>query len=383
MAVLAQYTPPPDSQYGRSANLAFSGINEGLSLMERKQAMSLRQQQADQQKAEFIAKLPLIQAQTTLSQVNAAAAVKNATDITQWESEAAAQSVAANKEFIDAIQYNVANEEGYSAGAVEDTPEGAATQAEQSKYDRQVTLDTRAQKLANLAVKYSYMKNLPQYAGFIDRVNKEAAQAHEASFLNLKLEEMQQRAKDSASAGIVKEQIKAGAKATSADTYTASRERIAQINNDTKLTMQDKAARIAQEKTGATLADLQSRAAEADQAAAEASASGDEDAAAIHRQVASSYRDEVQKQTTFAGQAPRDVPKTSPKLAIGPAGKEAISAEQQAFRDVQAAPVVAPTKVDEKATEVSIGGKTYPIYKDKNGRRAYLVDGHYVPIDTQ
>ncbi len=46
-------------------------------------------------------------------------------------------------------------------------------------------------------------------------------------------------------------------------------------------------------------------------------------------------------------------------------------------------PVVAPTKVSKKDTSVKIGGKDYPIFVDKNGNRAYKIDGHYVPIQAE
>lgn len=44
--------------------------------------------------------------------------------------------------------------------------------------------------------------------------------------------------------------------------------------------------------------------------------------------------------------------------------------------------VVAPTRVAPDAASVNIGGKEYPIFKDKNGNRAYKIDGHFVPIET-
>jgi hypothetical protein len=174
----------------------------------------------------------------------------------------------------------------------------------------------------------------------------------------------------------------------------ASNERIAQIRADNSLSVVEQKGKLAAEKTGATLQDLNSKAAEADQAAADASAAGDEQAASVHRQVAASYRDAVQRATTFAGatpsspkdksQDPRPSPKPSANVfpEITPVNLSGGNPSPSSTESVKPT-AVAPTVVDPKATKVSIGGKDYPIFVDKNGNRAYKVDGHFVPIQSQ
>lgn len=46
---------------------------------------------------------------------------------------------------------------------------------------------------------------------------------------------------------------------------------------------------------------------------------------------------------------------------------------------------VAPTKIDPNAASVIIGGKTYKVYRNKSDpkQRAYMVDGHFVPLQTE
>ncbi len=398
MAVLAEYHSG-NEDYARSANAAFSGFDEGQSMMARAQAMRLRDAQEERQQQEFVAKLPLIRATALQATVNAKSAVDNAVTHTNLETKAAAESVNAVKEFNDAIQYNAE----YDVGASDGTPEGDAAQAEAGKYATQKTYEDRIAKLSALKAKYAYMANLKNegYQAFYQSIDKALAQNNENLHVNLKIEELQAAAQARADAtryaadqGVVKEGIKAGAKQTSAEIYTGSRERIAAINNDTKLTMQEKAAKIATEKQGSTIADLQGRAADADQAAADASAAGDEQTAAAHRAVASSYRDAVQKSSTFAGQSPQAVPgkspaprphakptesQPSPEIKVSIPGADAASTDQGATET----PAVAPTKVPKDAKTIDVGGKTYPIWVDKNGKRAYKVDGHFVPVDTE
>lgn len=324
MAVLAEYTPP--GKPGFAVDSAIQGYDAALSFSERKQQMALQQQRADQQRMEFIAKLPLIQAEATLKTVNAKAAVDNATEMTQLESRAALESVGANKEFLDALQYNVATDPNYSGGATENTPEGAAASVEQDKQDTRTTLQVRSQKLASLAAKYSYMSLIPQYKGFVQTLNKEASNAHTAAAADLKLEELMNTARmhteattTAASTRLEGTKYTADTKATTAGIYTGSRERIAAINADNRLSVEDKRGKIAAEKQASSIEALQNNASQADQAAADASAAGDEQSAAAHRAVASSYRDAVQKATTFAGTAPQAVPTKSPAVRPHPA----------------------------------------------------------------
>lgn len=103
MPVLPDFQPG-NAAYGRSADALFQGIDQGQSMMARAQALRLREQQNQREQAEFVAKLPLIQAQTQLTQSNAAAAVENATRQTQLQTQAASASVAYQNEFNDIIK---------------------------------------------------------------------------------------------------------------------------------------------------------------------------------------------------------------------------------------------------------------------------------------
>jgi len=398
MAVLAEYSSGNDS-YGRSANALISGIEAGQSIMARKQAMRLREEQNQRDQFKFEAQKPVIIANAYADIASAKASVDNATRQEMLRAQAAKESTAYNDEFLRAMRYD----SRFDVEASDGTPEGDQAQQAATEYATQETLDTRSQKLAELKSKIGWMSLLPEYKGFVDTVSTEANKAHLEAAGNSKLTELMATAKTradvakyAADAGVVKEGIKADARRTSAELYSGSRERIAEINSDTKLSLQERQAKINAEKQGAMLADLNARAVEADQQAAEASAAGDEQTAALHRQVASSYRDAVQKNTTFAGQTPQPVPTKSPAVRPHAAPAEdrppaAVSISIPGAdvptpgdtQDVAAPPPVAPVKVDPKATTVEIGGKTYPIFKDKNGKRAYKVDGHFVPIDTQ
>jgi hypothetical protein len=402
MAVLAQYDPPPEAQYGRSANLFFSGMNQAQSLMERKQAMALNQQRTDQQRMEFIAKLPAIVAEAQYKQAQAAVAVKNATDQINFSRQATLDTPVAQQEFLDAMKYNVANEDSYVGGASDGTPEGDAAQAAQAKADTQATLDARSQKLAAIAAKYSYMAVVPEYKGFIDRVNSEAANAHLQAASNLRLEELMNAAQYRADASrygadtrLQGQVYGADARTTQVgmrDTTGLQREGIRAAN---RLDVVAAQGENQVQKDARSIQYLSEQAVQSEQDAAAAQAS-DPALAEILRGNAARLRDAATKRSTFAGGTPsapsapgaaiphRPAPvDTSPPAAVSISIPGSDVTPSDAGTPATVATPVAPTKVDPKATSIDIGGKTYPIYKDKNGKRAYKVDGHFVPLDTQ
>lgn len=351
MAVLAEYRPvgPP----GYALDSFERGMDSQLSFSERKQRMALNQQRADQERYEFAAKLPLIAAQTTLTTLNAQAAVKNATTITNLESRAALESVQANKEFLDALQFTAPST--LIIGEDENDPKNVAPQAAQDARDTRATLQERSQRLSALAAKYSYMDLLPQYKGFVATINKEAMNAHTAAAADLKLEELLNTARlrteatrDAAATRLEGTKYTADTRATTAGIYTGSRERIAALNADTKLSVEDRRGKISAEREAASIDALQNKAAEADQDAAEASAAHDEQSAAEHRAVASSYRDAVQKRTTFAGIAPLAVPTKSPEVRKKPEPEPPMSFPREepapASDEPSAAPPATPTE---------------------------------------
>jgi trimeric autotransporter adhesin len=326
------------------------------SYMQRAQNYRAQQQQMDQQKAEFQAKLPVIQAAAQANIASAQASISNATRLEQLRAQAAAESPGFNNEFIEATQL------------------------------QDFTMQSAA--LSQLQAKVAYMSLLPEYKGFVDTVNKARVDAHGSAIADLKLQDQTDAATAAAQARIEAAQIAAGAKTTNAATYSSSRERIAQINADTKLSVEDKRAA----KQGIQLSDLQNRAAEAEQMAADAQRDGDTQSAAAHRAAAASYRDAIQKTTTFAGSTPsapkdasqdvRPTPRPSSSISPPALNLSGLTADGSSSAP-QDAPAVAPTKVPKDATTVKVGDKEYPIFKDRNGNRAYKIDGHYVPIQSE
>ena len=150
----------------------------------------------------------------------------------------------------------------------------------------------------------------------------------------------------------------------------------AKLDNDTKIAelkaqhaaelqqMRDEAAKArgdttAQTSTNNTQFNAEQKSAiEADRAALKAGESGNEDLADQYRMVARAH----------SAAAARLMP-SSTTSSSSPAASPA--------------PAVAPTIVAPDAKTVSVGGKDYPVFKDKSGNRAYLIDGHYVPIQSQ
>jgi hypothetical protein len=287
-------------------------LGQQQSIMQRAQSRRIQHEQNEMDKQKFQAFLPAIIAQREAEIVSAKAAVDNAAQMEMFKAKAAANSVDYNNRFQNLLSLSDPNE--------------------------------RSKNLAAFQSEVAWMSVLPEYKGFVDTVNNERAGAFTMAITNLRLDEALERARQTSAAGVVKEEIRAGARVTSTDTRAASAERIAQINADTKLSVEDKRGRIQAERQGATLADLQSRAAQADQAAADAAAGGDERAAAAHRQAAASYRDAITTSTTDAGyapSAPRDAtqdPRPSPKTS---APSEPIRFN---MNDGSAPPAVAPAQ---------------------------------------
>jgi hypothetical protein len=331
--------------------------------MQRAQNMKIQREQQDMEKAKFAAFLPAIIAKREADVVSAQASIANTARMEKLRGQAAASSPGYNDRFLNIMM------------------------------DPKSTPQTRSESLAILQGEVGWMEIIPEFKGFVDAVNNARAQQVTTAITNSKLDEALERAKSAAEGRLGVAQIQAGAKTANAETYSQSRERIAQINADTKLSVEEKRAQIATTRQGAQLADLQNRAAQADQAAADAAAAGDEQAAATHRAVAASYRDAVTKSTTFSGstpsaprdasQDPRPTPPQSNEPMASPITFSVPGQPSAAPAPSTAAQVVAPTRVDPKATKISIGGKDYPIFVDKNGNRAYKVDGHYVPIKAE
>lgn len=254
-------------------------LGQGVSMMERSQRMrqseenqEMRRQEFDLERQKFAAMLPAIVAKREADIVSAKASIDNAARMEGFRAKAAASSVDYNERFQNILTIP----------------------------DAQDKSDT----LAAFQSEVAWMDVLPEYKGFVETVNNARAGSFTMAITNLKLDEALEVARTSAAARTAVAETAAGARTANANTYTQSRERIAALQADTKLDVVEKQRQISAERQGAGLADLQTRAAQADQAAADASAAGDAQAAATHRQVAASYRDAVTKSTTAAGYAP-------------------------------------------------------------------------------
>jgi len=166
-----------------------------------------------------------------------------------------------------------------------------------------------------------WIGNYSQLAGvkeISDEWNQKLHLATQMNVDNLKLKALEaanERANASVSGRVAVANINAGARTevaqtaaeartTAAETYTGSRERIAGTVAQNRLDVEGMKGKNAAEKQGEVLRHLNNLAAEADQQAADASAAGDEQSAEVHRRVAASYRDAVQKNSTFSGSAP-------------------------------------------------------------------------------
>lgn len=254
-------------------------IGQQSSLMERIQRMrqsdemqKMRREEFDMERQKFAAFLPAIIAKRDADIVGAKAAVDNVARMEQFRAKAAAHSVDYNERFQNILTIP----------------------------DAQDKSDT----LAAFQSEVAWMDALPEYKGFVEVVNNSRAGAFNMALTNMKLDEALERARVSAEGSLNRAVVGAGARTQVAETKAASDEKIALINADTKLSLEEKRGKIAAEREANTIYTLQARAIEADQEAANAAAVGDESAARMHRAVAANYRDATAKRTTNAGYAP-------------------------------------------------------------------------------
>ncbi len=393
MAVLAEYHSGNEN-YARSANAAFSGFEEGQSMMARAQTMQQHKEQFDQQRQEFQAKLPAIQAESLNRVVQAKASIDNAVTNTNLETKAAAESVQAVKDFNDAIQHNAE----YDVPASDGTPEGDAAQAEAGKYATQKTYEDRIAKLSALKAKYAYMANLKNegYQAFYQSIDKALAQNNDNLHINLKIDELQAAAQaradalrygaDTRYAGTV---YGADARTTQTGMNNVTSRANAQTSADARVT----AAQANRDKNYEFERTIELR----NQAIRE----NDNEAAQL-------YQDRLNKMNTTpnsTSDSVRPLPSSVPnkKTTEAPAAPAAVSISipgsdvpgtNNGATEAPAAnaPVLAPVsgKVTGKPTTITtngktvegieVGGKTYEVKKDKNGIRAYFADGHWITL---
>ncbi len=257
-------------QPGLNANSFLGGYSQVSSLMERKQRLQMAQDQQDMERAKFEAFKPAIVAKAQADFTSAAASIANAARTEELRKRAAASSVDYNDRFQNIL--TIPNDKDRS--------------------------DTLGQFMGET----SWLNNpaLPEYQGFAKAVQEERAKAFTMASTNLKLDGHLDDLTQQIEGRKAVAEIAAGAKTANAQTYTTSREKIAAINADAKIGVEDKKAA----KQGIQLADLQDRASQAEQDAADAEREGNPKLAQSYRVAAANFRDAIQHTTTFSGYAP-------------------------------------------------------------------------------
>jgi hypothetical protein len=281
MPVIPEFQPAQAP--GAAVRMGLDAFQQGRSMMERKQRLSMDQETHDAQMQQFDIVRPVLEANAKTNVLKAKVALDSIVQTEDANQVSLAMLPFARQEFNDLIAIK----------------------------DPDLRGDLARQWIGN----YSQLSGVSEIAKEWDQKLHLATQMNVDNLKLRALEAANERAKIAVDGRTNVAEVNAGArtavartaadaKRDTASAYTQSRERIADINADTKLSVEDKRGKIAAEKAGATIADLQARASDADQAAADASASGDEHAAEVHRKIAASYRDAVQKTTTFAGSSP-------------------------------------------------------------------------------
>jgi len=249
----------------------FLGAYEGVSsLMERKQRLQMAQEDHDMERAKFEAYKPAIVAKAQADLTSAASAIANTARMEVLRKRAAETSVDYNDRFLNIM-------------TIPDDKE-------------------RSDTLGEFMGEVSWLDNpaLPEYQGFARAVKDERAKAFTMAATNLKLDQHLQELADTNETRKAIADTQAGQRIQTAGIRATAQEKIAAINADAKLGVEDKKAA----KQGIQLADLQERAAQAEQDAADAERDGNSKLAQSYRQSAASFRDAIQHTTTFSGYAP-------------------------------------------------------------------------------
>lgn len=284
----------------------------------------MEEDQNTRQQAIFDIGKPVLEAQAQANIVTAHSAVATATRMANLRTQAAAVSPTANDEFIEANQL--------------------------------ADFNAKADALAGLQAKYSWMSLVPEYKGFVDTLNHARAEAHLSALADMKLEEQMAQAQTAADTRIAAATIGANARTDVANTNAGARVDSANIAADSRTTVAatSAAGRLEAAKLKAQRDyELEVTVEKRD----EALQKGDTERAQI-------YQDHINKMNTSTANAPdRALP-----------------------TNVPVKPSVAPSPVIKLNTpkippKVSIDGNDYPVFKDKDGNVAYLKDGQYIPIE--
>lgn len=323
-----------------------NAFDSGQSWAARQQNMRIQREQAAREQDNYEITRPYKMTKTVADIATTQAALNNATRMEELRIKAAATAKQANDEFLDANQL--------------------------------ASYSDKAAALAGVQAKYSWMEMFPEYKPFIDTVKNSRAEAHVSAIADAKLEEQLSKADDDreareeaaalrASTSEKVATINAGAKTDVADTNAKSRESVAATTAAGRL----QAANLKAKRQYELEVTIEKR--------DEAIRSGDREKAQI-------YQDHLNKMnTTSEGSPGRTLPtavpdakkagdESSPVITVNIPGADSGGEEASSSSPVAAHPDAPVVKVD---------GKTYRVFKDKNGNRAYNKGGVWIEIPDE
>lgn len=346
MPLAPQFMPEGNTAEGIQA-----GQSNAQSLMDRADQQRIRdaQEQRAQQLNEILT--PVRQAQSLADIATAHAAISTATRMQGLRAQAAIAAGPANDEFLAAQSWD---EPLNDVPASDDTPEGNAIQDKQRADATQAMWDGRAQRLAQLQAKYSWMAQIPEYKGFVDAVNEARIQTHGSALANLHLTEQLAQAQAAVEGRKAVAGVMAGSRQGVADTNAAARTATA----DTAANSRVEAATIGAGARVESAKARQDHTYEFEKTKAlydHAVETGDKSGEVLFGQ-------RLQKMNTVSGEPVAALPTPSAHAAAAPATAPAA---------------VAPPVV----RTVEVGGAHYPVFTNKvTGQKGYMKDGKIVPI---
>lgn len=328
----------PTFQPEGTPDSALQAFDSGQSWAARQQNMRVQKEAADRAQDEYDIARPYKQAKTVADIATAQAAMNNATRMQELKIKAATTAKEANDAFIDAntlADYNA-----------------------------------KASALAEVQAKYSWMEMFPEYKPFVDAVKNARAEAHVSAIADAKLEEQlsvaddnrEQRAEAAAlraSTATDVANIQAGAKTDAAKTAADSRESVAA----TTAAGRREAAKLKVDRQYELEVTIEKR--------DDAIRKGDTEKAQI-------YQDHLNKMNATAEGSPARTLPTSVPAKAAPADAAAPTEVHVTIPGAGA-----PAAVHPDAAIVKVDGKTYRVFKDKDGNRAYMKDGVFVEIPDE
>lgn len=345
MAVLPEFTPA--GRPGEVADNFIQGRNATESWMTMAQQRRIREDQEQRTQDEFQAKMPVLHAQAQADVATAYASVQLATRMQQLRTQAGVLAPTANNEFLDAMQLA---DPASQFGA-----------------------------LGGIQAKYAWMKNLPEYTPFLGAVDKARGDALQLATANNLAEATLQRTQmltqgrvetANISADTRKDvaTIAAGARTEAAATTAESRQNVANITAGARVNAAEIGAHSRENKAGKEISDLNQREDMENAAAQEALDAGDTELAKFHLQRAAQFKDAAIKASTYANTAPSEPDKKPTPIVKTMRVPPPAGQKDAKPKDVRV---------------INVEGKDYPIFKDKNGNRAYLKDGQYIELPKE